>query len=160
MSRATANQSVSQLPLRVHAVITGHAFKKGIVTSPVFQYLPKRYGYCSRTMNFRGPIIRPLRHSLELILSHCTSSQDLTIVRHNAVGALLSTMKFHKGIVAPVNMCSAIVKCALKVLNLAFNPFVPFLSPSQTATLDAQYPHSLLRTLGHPTPRRFLLSST
>ena len=160
MCCATANQSVPQLPPCVQAVTTSHAFKKGIVTSPVFQYLPKRYGYCSRTMNFRRPIIRPLLHSLELVLSHCANSQDPTIVRHNALGALLTTMKFHKGIVAPVNMCSAIVKCALKVLNLAFNPFVPFLSPSQTATLDAQCPHSLLRTLVHTTPRRIFLSTT
>jgi hypothetical protein len=51
------------------------------------------------------------------------------------------------------------VNRALKVLNFAFNPFVPFLSSTQTASLDAQCSHSLIRTSFHTTPPRFLFTN-
>jgi hypothetical protein len=90
-----------------------HAFKKGIVTTPAHQLLRKRSGYCTRTLCLRPPIIRLLHSSLEPVLSHCASSEDPVAALHNAVGALLKTMKFHKGIVASsicaslcINLCS------------------------------------------------------
>ena len=58
-----------------------------------------------------------------------------TIVRPNAVGALLTTMKFHNGIVASVNMCYAIVTCAFKVLNCRFQSLCTFsfIHPNRSA---------------------------
>lgn len=108
----------------------GHAFMKGIVTSSVSQYLPKRSGYCSRTISLRRPISRHLRNSLALgplvtaTIRRPSASATMPLV------PLLKTMKFHKVIVASSARCGKLCSdCALKVLNFAINPFVPVFLP-------------------------------